>query len=253
MTTMTHQSPSREVFVGVDTHADTHHAGVVDALGRHLGDREFAASPHGYRQLLAWMATFGMVRRTGVEGTGAYGAGLSRVLTAAGHVVVEVNRPDRASRRASGKSDPLDAYAAAQAVASGRARAIPKSHDGIVESIRALHVARRSAVKARTQCINQIKSMLINGPADLREQTRTLPTGQLVAALGRLRPGTDLANPTTATKVALRSLARRHAALNLEIANLEEQLVSDPRSPRSCSSPLGTTPTGCAQRRPSPT
>lgn len=121
------------MFAGVDTHADTHHAGVVDALGRHLGDRESPASPHGYRQLLAWTAAFGTMRPTGVEGTRAYGAGLIGVLTAAGHVVVEVNRPDRASRRASGKSDPPNAYAAAQAVASGRAQSIPKSHDGIVE------------------------------------------------------------------------------------------------------------------------
>ena len=93
------------VFMGVDTHADTHHVAVVDSLG--------------YRSMLDWVHSAGSVAAVGVEGTGAYGAQLARVLTAAG--VVEVNRPDRASRRANGKSDPLDAYAAAEAVASGRA------------------------------------------------------------------------------------------------------------------------------------
>lgn len=95
---------------------------------------------------------------------------LGRVLTAAGLAVLEVNRPDRATRRINGKSDPVDAYAAAQAVVSGRADSVPKSRDGIVESIRCLRVARRSAIKAKTQCINQIRGLLITGPLDLREQ-----------------------------------------------------------------------------------
>ena len=126
---------TESVFVGVDTHADTHHVAVVDSVGRHLGDREFPTDPGGYRRLLDWVRSAGSVAAVG-EGTGSYGAQLARVLTAAGVVVIEVNRPDRASRRANGKSDPLDAYAAAEAVASGRADGTPKSGDGIVESIR---------------------------------------------------------------------------------------------------------------------
>ena len=131
----------------------------------------------------------------GVEGTGSYGAGLNRVLAAAGIAVVEVDRPDRSARRAQGKSDPLDAYAAARAAASGRAAGTPKSRDGIVESIRCLRVAHRSAVKARTQCINQIRALLVNGPADLREQMRPLSTVKMVKALARLRPGSELSDP----------------------------------------------------------
>ncbi len=123
---------STAVFVGVDTHADTHHVAVIDQLGRHLGDREFPADPDGYRSLLDWISSIGSVAGVGVEGTGTYGAQLGRVLTAAGLAVLEVNRPDRATRRANGKSDPVDAYAAAQAVASGRADSVPKSRDGIV-------------------------------------------------------------------------------------------------------------------------
>lgn len=213
-----------DVFVGVDTHADTHHVAVVSQLGRHLADREFPADPGGYRRLLDWISSIGSVAGVGVEGTGTYGAQLGRVLTAAGLAVVEVNRPDRATRRANGKSDPVDAYAAAQAVASGRAASIPKSRDGIVESIRCLRVARRSAVKAKTQCINQIRGLLIAGPMDLREQMKPLGTVALIQALSRLRPGSELSSPAAATKLALRSLARRHSALSDEIRELDTVL-----------------------------
>ena len=112
---MAYQTPVREVFASVDTHADTH-AAVIDVLGRHLGDLEFPTTPTGYRGLLTWVRGFGTVAVTGIEGTGAYGAELGRVMTAAAEVVIEVNRPDRSQRRMNGKSDPLDAYAAAQAL-----------------------------------------------------------------------------------------------------------------------------------------
>jgi transposase len=139
--------------------------------------------------------------------------------------VVDVDRPDRAARRAQGKSDPLDAYAAARAAASGRAAGTPKSRDGIVESIRCLRVAQRSAVKAKTQCINQIRGLLVNGPADLREQMKQLPTAKMLSSLARFRPGADLADPATGCKHALRSLARRHADLEEEIKNLQRSLA----------------------------
>ena len=90
---------TESVFVGVDTHADTPHVAVVGNLGRHLDDREFPTDPGGYRRLLDWVRSAGSVAAVGVEGTGAYGAQLARVLTAASVVVIEVNRPDH-SRRA---------------------------------------------------------------------------------------------------------------------------------------------------------
>jgi transposase len=222
---MTHDAQEREVFAGVDTHADTHHGAVIDGLGRQLADREFATTPQGYRRLLDWIRSFGSVCAVGVEGTGAYGAELCRVLTAAGLSVREVDRPDRSSRRAHGKSDPLDAYAAARAVASGRAAGTPKSRDGLVEAIRCLRVARRSALKARTQCLNQIRGLLVSGPADLREQMRPLATTRLVQALRRLRPGREISAPAVATRVALRVLARRYVALSEEIDELDRDLT----------------------------
>ena len=120
MTSMTRTTVG--VTGGVDTHGQSHHAAVIDHLGRQLGDREFPASPAGYRALVEWLLGHGWVDRVGVEGTGTYGAGLARHLREAGMLIVEVDRPDRRARRAHGKSDPLDAYSAARTALSGLPR-----------------------------------------------------------------------------------------------------------------------------------
>jgi transposase len=130
------------VTLGVDTHADFHVAAVIDPLGRHLGHASFETTVAGFMALLAWANDIGPVTLAGVEGTGAYGAGLARFLTAEDVVVVEVDRPDRKTRRDQGKSDPIDAYAAARAAASGRASGTPKTRTGDVEAVRVLRVAR---------------------------------------------------------------------------------------------------------------
>ncbi len=179
---------------GVDTHGHTHHAAVLDHLGRQLGDREFPTTPAGYLSLLRWLAGHGRLERVGIEGTGTYGAALSRQLRAADVQVVEVDRPDRQSRRAHGKSDPLDAYSAARAALAGTATGTPKARDGHVEAIRALRVARSSAVKSRSQTTNQLKSLLVSAPAELREQLRALSTTALVRTCARLRPDRDFAD-----------------------------------------------------------
>src|SRR6266481_4103897 len=110
---------------GVDTHADTHVAAALDPVGGLLGVAEFPATAAGYARLLGWLAGFGTVALVGIEGTGSYGAGLARYVTAAGIRVVEVDRSDRQDRRRQGKSDPLDAVSAARAAQSGRARGAP--------------------------------------------------------------------------------------------------------------------------------
>ena len=209
---------------GVDTHGQTHHAAVIDSVGRQLGDCEFPTTPAGYRQLTSWLRTYGELSRVGVEGTGAYGAALARHLRTQAITVVEVDRPDRKARRARGKSDPLDAYAAARAALSGSASGIPKQRDGQVEAIRTLRVARRSAVKARTQAMNQLRALLLTGPAGLREQLRHLSPTVLVTTCAALRPGADLADPEQAVKTALRRLARRHQRLGEEIADADADL-----------------------------
>ena len=224
-------SPTTRVVIGgVDTHGQTHHAAVIDEVGRQLGDREFTASPAGYRALAAWLGQHGTLEMIGVEGTGTYGAGLARYLRMVGLTVVEVDRPDRKSRRAHGKSDPLDAYAAAKAVLSGSAAGVPKLRDGRVEAIRALRVARSSAVKARSQATNQIKALIITGPPELREQLRHLPTAKIIVSCARLRPGHQLGDPAQATKTALRRLAQRHQQLSEQISEADHeiaQLVGD--------------------------
>jgi transposase len=212
---------------GVDTHGQTHHAALIDGVGRHLGDREFPTTPTGYRALTAWLSSHHHLERVGVEGTGAYGAALARHLHAHGIAVVEVDRPDRRARRAKGKSDPLDAYAAARAALSGAAAGTPKQRDGRVEAIRTLRVARRGAVKARTQAMNQLKALLLTGPAELREQLRHLSATVLVTTCARLRPDDqDLADPAQAVKTALRRLARRHQHLTEEVRDADTDLTT---------------------------
>ena len=214
----------RRIAGGVDTHGDTHHAAVVLLNGARVADAEFPATARGYAQLLSWLRSFGRLWAVGVEGTGSYGAGLTRHLTEQGVRVVEVDRPDRRQRRTKGKSDPLDAYAAADAVLSGRACATPKLGTGIVEAIRALHTTRAGAVKARTAAMNELRSLLVTAPAEVRDRLRGLAPVALVRACARLRPTGDTADPQVAVRAALRALARRHQALTGEIADLDAQL-----------------------------
>jgi transposase len=216
----------RRIAGGVDTHGQFHHAAVELMNGARIADAQFPATGQGYVQLLAWLRSFGRLQAVGVEGTGSYGAGLARYLQGQDVTVIEVSRPDRRQRRAAGKSDPLDAYAAADAVLSGRATAIAKAGDGIVGAIRALHVTRAGAVKARTAAANELQALLVTAPAALREQLAVHrgPAAR-TAACARLRPAGDPASPGHATRTALRSLARRHQALTAEITALDRQLT----------------------------
>ena len=201
---------SVEVTGGVDTHKDTHTAAVVDAHGRVLGHREFPTSTAGYRALLGWLRSHGELVKVGIEGTGAYGAGLARYLQAAGVALVEVDRPDRTARRHHGKSDPVDAQAAARAAQAGRATGVPKDRAGGVEALRALRVARRGAVAARARAQTQMTSLIVTAPDPLRAQLRGLSQRQLVARRAARRPDrAAAADPGTATVLALRALARR--------------------------------------------
>jgi transposase len=213
-----------EVVLGVDTHLDVHLAVVLDHLGRRLGAFSVPTTKKGYESLLTWAEGFGPVRCAGVEGTSSYGAGLARHLRAVGIEVREVERPKRRHRRRNGKSDLIDAEAAARAVLAGEAAGEPKSADGRVEMIRTLRSARRSAVKARSQAANQLQGFVVTAPEELRQRLRELTTKKLVSVAARMRPGQDLDDVQTATKFALRSVARRYQALSQEIADLDARL-----------------------------
>ncbi|GAA1992973.1 IS110 family transposase [Amycolatopsis minnesotensis] len=173
---------------GVDTHKDTHTAAAVDERGRVLGTRAFPADTAGYAALRGWLAGFGVVGTVGVEGTGSYGAGLTRYLTGHGVPVVEVNQPDRHARRRKGKTDAQDAINAAHAVASGRCEATPKAGTGPAASIAALRTALSSAVKSRTAARNQLDSLIVTAPAKLRETLAALSSTKRITACARLRP-----------------------------------------------------------------
>ncbi len=218
---------TRRVIVGVDTHSAQHCAAVIDQEGRLLGWAEFPASAVGYRQLANWARGLGRLETAGVEGTGAYGAGLARFLVGEGIEVLEVPRPDRRLRRARGKSDPLDAEAAARAVLAGTAQVLPKMADGPMEAVRALRVARLGAIKAKTAATNALRSMIITAPEPLRSQLPSagLPN-KVINACCALRPDTSrFDDPTQATKTALRSIALRARQLREEIQVLDRQLI----------------------------
>lgn len=191
-----------------------------------LGVESFPTTPAGYADLHAWLCRLGTVERVGVEGTGAYGAGLARHLGRAGVTVIEVDRPNRQARRRHGKSDPIDAVEAARAVLSGRASGVPKAGDGNVEAIRVVLVALRSGRETRIRCLAQLRHLVFRAPDDLREQFRDVHQGALLTGIEVMRSDPLDDAVTAATKQAMRVLARR--VIDIDIANemLLEQ-VSD--------------------------
>ena len=205
---------------GVDTHLDVHVVAALDHHGALLGVQSFATTPRGYRGLLDWLRSFGPVDLVGVEGTGSYGAGLTRHLHTEAVRVVEVDRPNRQRRRRRGKSDPQDAITAARAAQSGDAQGEAKTRDGNVESMRVLRVARVSARKARTQALNQMRSLISTAPEDLRAELRAQNVYRLLERCSAFRPGAGR-DPRSLTKLSLRLLARRALSLEAEIVELD--------------------------------
>ena len=217
-----------EVVLGVATHLDFHLAVWSSTLwaeklgrdqGAHHCQRLREAPPLGGRlrpHKVCWCGRDRQLR----------GLKLTRHLKEAGIPVVEVERPKRRHlrRHPPGKSDPIDAEAAARAVLAGETAGVPNSADGRVEMLRTLRSARRSAVKARVQAANLLKAMLLTAPEELRRRLRGLPTKELVAVAARFRPGGDPKDVGAATRFALRLVARRHETLSEEITELDVQL-----------------------------
>lgn len=207
---------------GVDSHRETVHLAVITATGRPVDDREFPTTVAGYRRAVAWLLDHGTFQAVGVEGTSSYGVGIAHALVEAGFTVVEVNRTRPAERRKQGKTDQLDAYRAARSVLSEEATTDPKRAS--IEPLRALMVARRSAVKARQAAWRQIGSLLVNAPAHLRDQYRSLSRDDLVAVLAATRPGNRADLEVADILFGLRSLARHHQWLTEDIDSLEQRI-----------------------------
>jgi transposase len=212
--------PTAQLVLGVDTHRDLHVAVLLDRVGRKLATASFDTADAATAALLAWTRRHGQVTIAGVEGTGSYGYRLAQQLIAHGIQVVEVNRPDRTRRRRKGKSDPIDAEAAARAVLAGDATAIPKCRNGAVGQLRALVMARRSAIKARTQATNQLRALLVDGDDELRGRLGPLRKHHLAHACADLDPGDGVLH------LALRSLGRRWLALHQEITDLDQAITT---------------------------
>jgi transposase len=207
-----------ELVIGVDTHKHTHTAAVVvAATGAMVVQTTVAAAPVGYRQLLVWADHHSGRRVWAIEGTGGYGAGLTRFLATHQERVVELDRPKRAARRHGAKSDPLDATRAARE-ALGRDRLAQPRAAGQRAALSVRLAARRSAVQAATDAQRQLHALVTAAPDALRGRLRGLTTHQLITTCGRLRQRADWDIETSATAVSLRALARRIQLLNREIA-----------------------------------
>jgi transposase len=232
MASMPHPSPdgqpdldTEQIILGVDTHKDTHVAALITTLGVQVAEAAFPTTTAGYRQLLAWARTFGVLRRAGVEGTGSYGAALTRYLRRQHLTVIEVNRPDRAARRRHGKTDTVDALAAAHAVLSARASTTAKTADGPVEMLRMFRLARASAVKSRTQAVNQLKAVIVTAETPLRDTLTGLSDAALIRHCANL-PTTVPSDVATATIYTLRRLAQRIQSLTTEERELQHQITA---------------------------
>jgi transposase len=220
-----HEFPGDEVVLGVDTHRDGHVAAVLTLAGAVVGSRGFPTTAAGYTRMVSWASRFGRLRRAGVEGTSSYGAALTRHLTTAGIQVIEVNQPDRAERRRRGKTDTIDAEAAARAVLTGRATALAKTNDGPVEMLRMLKMAKTSAVKSRTQAINQLKAIVMRADSALRDSLTGLSTPRLIRRCAEL--ATTAINTITTTAIyTLSLLARRIQQLAAEIDALAAHMAA---------------------------
>jgi transposase len=212
------------VIGGVDTHADFHVAAAIDGNGAMLGIESFPADAAGYEALLGWLVSFGVVRLVGVEGTGSWGVGLARFLHDQEVETVEVDRPNRQKRRKVGKSDPIDAEAAARAALSGEASVTPKTRNGAVEQMRVLLVARRSARTQRIQTLNQLRHLVFCGPEPIRIRFKDRYKTGLVSEAAKMRPRNGSDPVTFTTNTVIRSLARRIQGLNAEMASIDRML-----------------------------
>lgn len=221
--------------IGVDPDRDRITVAVVEPGGyRPVAGEVFSASSSGYAEALAWadQHTSADQRAWAIEGSGSYGAGLRRALRGAGEWVIEFSHPQTASSRTGAKNDLFDAARAAREVLGTELEKLvdPRSPDGASAAISAIWAVRALAVKQRTAQINHLKALVVKAPVQLREQLVDLTAAALVKTCARFRPGADQLDETTATKIAMRSVARIIATLEAEIAEhtsrLEQQVAA---------------------------
>lgn len=221
---MTGESLAQPVVIGVDTHDLVHVAVAVDHLGRRCNDLSIPTAPAGYQRLVTWALEHGSVAAVAMEGTGSYGRALCKLLPERGMRVVEVSRPSRQHRRNRGKSDLIDAEAAARSFLGGEATAEPRGGDAALAMIRCLRVARVAMVMQRTQTINQLRALIVTAPAELRASLALLSSPRLINHVARFRMD-GVASPGDASRFALRQLGRHARAIDVQIKELNEKLT----------------------------
>jgi transposase len=216
-----------DYVVGVDTHRDEHTLALVEApTGAVLAERTITSNRRGYAQALRFAQQHAAgTRGWAIEGAGHYGAGLARHLRERGETVLEVGRSPRGERRLSGKDDRLDAIRAARSALTSEPLPRPRSGEQR-EALRLLLLARRSAVDVRREALVQLRSVIVTAPDRLREELRGLPLGQLLERCGRLRRSRSAHADELATRLVLRSLARRIEAATVEAAELEAEILA---------------------------
>ena len=219
-----------DYVLGVDAHRDEQVMAVVTApAGAVVAGAAAPASAHGYRELLRIAEQHASGRRAwAIEGTGSYGAGLSRYLDAQGESVLEVSRIPRGERRLRGKDDALDAARTARAALASDTLALPRTGERR-EALRLLLVARRSAVDVRREALTQLRAVIVTAPEPLRQQLCRLPEGKLLDRCSRLRRTSSAGADRLATRIVLRSLARRIRTATVEAHELEREILAHVR------------------------
>jgi transposase len=208
------------VAVGVDTHRDWHVAVAIDQLGGKLAEETVRADAAGYERLVRWALELGQPVFA-VEGTGSYGAGLTRHLEQAGVQVFEVERPRRSERRR-GKSDVRDAEAAARRLLARDGLFLPRGTGGVRDVLRELLLERRGLVQMRTAELNRLQAMILTGPEQLRSQLRGLNGLQIAERVWRQQPASNRVRRITAR---IRSFTRDLAELDRELDGIVSPLA----------------------------
>ena len=212
------------IIAGVDTHTGIHTLALLDMNGRVLSTNTFGADPDGYGRLIAMLGAPARCAGIGVEGTNSFGAALARRLQAAGFPVYEVLKPKRGVRRKDGRSDPIDAIAAARSVLAGDGTSLPKSSDGWVEALRHLNAERSQPVTAMTTPANSTGGLPAAAPEPIREKYRGLRTETRMNRLASRRPSGGLVAHSVLT--ALKGAAKAWRALKEQADPLEERMRS---------------------------
>src|SRR5713101_6728981 len=219
-----------DYVVGVDPHRDSHALAIVHVVsGAVVFEETVDANSDGYARALELVDEHCPARRAfAIEGTGSFGAGLTRFLTGRGEQVLEVSRLRR-ERRSGGKTDALDAVRAARGALTSERPATPRA-GGERQALQALVAAREGAVNARRAGLCQLRDLLITTPEPLRSELRPLTTARLLQRLAAIRPGSGRDPELRGSVLALRSIARRVLQLTVEERELARQIEAITRT-----------------------